>query len=102
MTTLFQSFPQFYDSPPPIFVFQFISTLFREIFFSPPTFAKFPSDFVKCTCFTYFACISIPPTFTMMHLCITQCTYWTPLLVNDDETFDGCFHCMSIFLKVSG
>jgi len=21
-----------------------------------------------------------PPTFTMMHLCITQCTYWTPLL----------------------
>src|SRR6218665_370098 len=20
------------------------------------------------------------PTFTMMHLCITQCTYWTPLL----------------------
>ena len=21
-----------------------------------------------------------PPTLTMMHLCITQCTYWTPLL----------------------
>jgi len=21
----------------------------------------------------------IPPTLTMMHLCITQCTYWTPL-----------------------
>ena len=30
--------------------------------------------------FTYFMCISFPPTFTMMHLCITQFTYWTPLL----------------------
>src|SRR6218665_1474315 len=27
----------------------------------------------------YLTCISFPPTFTMMHLCITQCTYWTPL-----------------------
>jgi len=24
--------------------------------------------------------ISFPPTLTMMHLCITQCKYWTPLL----------------------
>src|SRR6218665_506354 len=24
--------------------------------------------------FTYFLCISFPPTFTMMHLCISQCT----------------------------
>src|SRR6218665_4042262 len=30
--------------------------------------------------FTYFMCISFPPSLTMMHLCITQCTYWTPLL----------------------
>src|SRR6218665_3869108 len=29
--------------------------------------------------FTYITCISFPPTLTMMHLCITQCTYWTPL-----------------------
>src|SRR6218665_197678 len=29
--------------------------------------------------FTYFVCFSFPPTFTMMHLCITQCAYWTPL-----------------------
>jgi len=21
----------------------------------------------------------VPPSLTMMHLCITQCTYWTPL-----------------------
>src|SRR6218665_366607 len=26
-------------------------------------------------------CISFPLTFTIMHLCITQCTYWTPLHV---------------------
>ena len=32
--------------------------------------------------FTYFMCISFPPTLTMMHLCITQCTYWTPLPVS--------------------
>src|SRR6218665_398354 len=24
-------------------------------------------------------CFSFPPTLTMMHLCIAQCTYWTPL-----------------------
>jgi len=24
--------------------------------------------------------VSFPPSLTMMHLCITQCTYWTPLL----------------------
>jgi len=39
-----------------------------------------PPDFVKFTWFyilyVYFV---FPPTFTMMHLCITQCTYWTPL-----------------------
>ena len=27
-------------------------------------------------------CISFPPTLTMMHLCITQCTYWTPLHIS--------------------
>src|SRR6218665_2333380 len=55
----------------------------------PPYFGKFLFPlllqnslliFGKLTCFTYFRCISFPPTFTMMHLCITQCTYWTPLL----------------------
>src|SRR6218665_2963048 len=24
-------------------------------------------------------CIPSPPTLTVMHLCITHCTYWTPL-----------------------
>src|SRR6218665_1864839 len=30
-------------------------------------------------CFKYFLCFSFPPSLTMMHLCITQCTYWMPL-----------------------
>src|SRR6218665_2501709 len=46
----------------------------------PPTFDKFSPCFRKINLlFTYFMCISFPPTFTMMHLCITQCGYWTPL-----------------------
>src|SRR6218665_2679433 len=36
---------------------------------------------VKFTFFTYFMCFSFPPSLTMMNLCITQCTYWTPLLI---------------------
>ena len=47
-----------------------------------PYFPKFPPWFRKmsvfCTCFLWF---SFPPTFTMMHLCITQWTYWTPLML---------------------
>jgi len=47
-----------------------------------PYFCKFPPDFVKCTCFLYTLCVfRFPPTLTMVHLCITQCTYWTPLQV---------------------
>ena len=34
----------------------------------------------KFTCFLHTFCVfRFPPTLTMMHLCITQCTYWTPL-----------------------
>src|SRR6218665_2365432 len=45
-----------------------------------PYFAKFPPDFVKCLCFLHAFCdFRAPRTLTMMHLCITQCTYWTPL-----------------------
>ena len=46
----------------------------------PPYFHKFSPCFRKMNLlFTYFMCISFPPTLTMMHLCITQWTYWTPL-----------------------
>jgi len=55
--------------------------LFRDFFFSP-TFANWPPWFRKVyVFFTYFTCISFPSTFTMMHLCITQCTYWTPRFI---------------------
>ena len=29
--------------------------------------------------FAYFTCVLLLPTLTMMHLCIMQCMYWTPL-----------------------
>src|SRR6218665_3914975 len=61
-------------------LFQYIFPCFAKIFI-PPYFQKFPPCFRKIyLLFTYFMCISFPPpTLTMMHLCITQYTYWTPL-----------------------
>ena len=62
--------------------FRYFNTfpLFREVFHSSPTFTNFPPDFVKFTCFVHTFCLfRFPTTLTMMHLCITQCTYWTPL-----------------------
>jgi len=58
-------------------LFQCISTLFRKLFF--PYCSKFPLFSLNVRVFTYFLCFSFPPTLTMMHVCITQCTYWTPL-----------------------
>ena len=73
LTTNFEFLPLFpcFNSFPPYF---------EKILFSP-YFCKIPPpNFLKLTClyvlYVYFA----PPTFTMMHLCITQCTYWTTLL----------------------
>ena len=46
-------------------------------FFISPTFKSFPHKF---TCFLHtLRVFRFPPTLTMMHLCITQCTHWTPL-----------------------
>src|SRR6218665_806208 len=64
--------------------FQYISPLFRENYSFPlllqishPVFEKFP-------CFLHALCVfRFPPTLTMMHLCITQCTYWTSLYIWD-------------------
>src|SRR6218665_2466783 len=60
---------------------QYISSSVSRKLLLPPYFDKFPPPVLdKLTCFfTYFTCISFPPTLTMTHLCITQCTYWTPL-----------------------
>jgi len=64
----------------PIFAVLVRSPLFRKKYYFP-YFCKFPSDFVKCRCFLHTLCVfRFPSTLTMMHLCITQCTYWTPLL----------------------
>src|SRR6218665_131977 len=70
----------------PLFsLFQHISPLFRQNYYF--TFKNCPPCFLKFTCFLhYFLCILFPPTLTMMHLCITQCTYWTTLPVSEAAT----------------
>src|SRR6218665_1994866 len=80
----------------PLFsLFQYISPLFRENYSFPPTLTNFPPLLDKFTCFLHtLRVFRFPPTLTMMHLCITQCTYWTPL--------DGTVNvtkCIGILLK---
>ena len=89
----FYLFPKnFLDFHPPKFLITFfyfplfslfrsISPLFRENYYSLPYLDKFPLCFRKIhLLFTYIFCISFPPTLTMMHLYITKCTNWTPLV----------------------
>ena len=65
----------------PLFsLFQYISPLFRENY-SSPYFNKFSPLFYTNSPTFYILYVYFPPTLTMMHLCITQCTYWTPLVV---------------------
>ena len=61
--------------------------IFPVSIYSPPilrnsSFPTFPIShwFRKIYVFLHSLCFSFPPTLTMMHLCITQCTYWTPLV----------------------
>src|SRR6218665_2484063 len=60
-----------------------ISTTFPPIstkLFFPPYFSNFPPCFQQICVFLHtFYLFRFLPTFTIMHLCITQCTYWTPL-----------------------
>src|SRR6218665_1404830 len=65
------------DFHPPKFLTTFLKSF-------PSTFENFPPDFVKFACFYILHTLRVFrffPTFTMMHLCITQCTYWTPLFL---------------------
>ena len=62
----------------PIFAVSVHFPLFRENYYFPPTLTNFP-PLHKFTCFLHtLRVFRFPPTFTMMHLCINQCTYWTP------------------------
>src|SRR6218665_658420 len=61
-------------------LFQYISPPFRQNYSSPLLFKMslcFRQIFMF---FTYFLCFSFLPTFSMLHLRITQRTYWTPLI----------------------
>jgi len=62
--------------------------LFRENYHFPLLW-QFPLCFRKIHLFfTSLFCISFPPALTMMHLCITQCTYWTPLDTNTSNLYE--------------
>src|SRR6218665_600409 len=64
---------------PPVFPVSVHFPLFRENYYSPH-FQKFPPVFEKFTSFLHTLCVfRFSSTLTVMHLCITQCTYWTPL-----------------------
>src|SRR6218665_3855246 len=81
-----ENFPNFTFS---LKIFRFSSTKISDLFslhcnfrenYCFYYFCKFQSDFVIFTCFLHTFCVfRFPPTLTMMHICITQCTYWTPL-----------------------
>src|SRR6218665_573947 len=62
-------------------LFRYIFPLFCEIFYFPLLLKISPSPVLeKFTSFLHTLCVfRFPPALTMMHLCITQCTYWTPL-----------------------
>src|SRR6218665_3317727 len=50
----------------------------RKLLF-PPLISNTSPLFSENSPAFYILCVYFPPTLTMMHLCITQCTYWTPL-----------------------
>src|SRR6218665_269108 len=58
------------------------ATGMTQNFESPPYFREivhFPLFREIYVFFTYFTYFSFLPSLTMMHICITQCTYWMPL-----------------------
>src|SRR6218665_2006993 len=74
-TTNFEFPPCFSTFPP----------CFAKIIISPFTFTNCPPVLGKFICFLHALCVfRFPPTLTMMHLCITQCTYWTPLRLTEE------------------
>src|SRR6218665_303299 len=79
LMTFFSHQPQISNFPPVFPVSVHFLPVSRKLLF-PPYFQNFPHVFDKFTCFLHTLCVfRFPPTLTMMHLCITQCMYWTPL-----------------------
>src|SRR6218665_201049 len=70
--------PQILNFPPIFTISIHFPPISRKLFF--PHFSKFSSLFSQNLCFLHTLCVfCFPPSLTMMHLCITQCMYWTPL-----------------------
>ena len=78
----------------PYFPVSLYFPLFRENYYFLPTFTPLFSGNVRV--FLHTLCVfRFPPTLTMMHLCITQCTYWTPLMVLKlGEALKNCVKCI--------
>src|SRR6218665_3789587 len=77
---------KFLDFPPIFPVSIHFPSVSRKLFF-PPTLTNFPLCFTQIhLLFRSFYIVYVyfvsPHTLTMTHLCITQCTYWTPLHSN--------------------
>src|SRR6218665_1898310 len=79
--TFFSHRPQILNFPHIFAVSVHFPPVSRKLLF-PPYFDKFPPPVLhKFTCFLHtLRVFRFPLTFTMMHLCLTQCTYWTPLV----------------------
>ena len=72
--------PQISNFPPVFAVSKHFPPISRKLFFPtlfklPPVFAKFTCCLHSCTLYVF----RFSSSLTMIHLCITQCTYWTPL-----------------------
>src|SRR6218665_1203360 len=72
--------PPYFQISPSFPCFCTFLPMFHQNYYFPPTFTNFPPVLEIFTCFLHTFCVfRFPPTLTMMHLCITQCTYWTLL-----------------------
>src|SRR6218665_22109 len=72
----------FFGISPRPFAVSIYFPLFRKHYYFPKSFFKFPPSFVKFTYVFYilFVFFVSPHSFTVIHLCNAQCTYWTPLV----------------------
>src|SRR6218665_547168 len=63
-------------------LFQYISLCFAKIIISLPTLKKFPPVFENFTCLSHTLCVFRFTQYAhwVMHLCITHCANWTPLV----------------------